>query len=35
MAATDSGATSMVDQVTNISDFIWGGTWNGEPLPWL
>ncbi len=21
-----------VDRVTNVSDFIWGGTWNGEPV---
>ncbi|MGB3797527.1 MAG: alanine/glycine:cation symporter family protein, partial [Alteraurantiacibacter sp.] len=34
MAAQD-GSFSLIDRVTNISDFIWGGTWNGEPLPWL
>ena len=33
MAATQS--SSLIDQVTNISDFIWGGTWNGEVLGWL
>ena len=33
MAATQS--SSLIDQVTNISDFIWGGTWNGAVLPWL
>ncbi|WP_418303121.1 alanine/glycine:cation symporter family protein [Paraurantiacibacter namhicola] len=26
---------TLIDRVTNISDFIWGGTWNGEALPWL
>lgn len=25
----------LIDHVTNISDFIWGGTWNGEALGWL
>ena len=35
MAANATGSTSLIDQVTNVSDFIWGGTWNGEPLPWL
>ena len=28
-------STSLIDRVTNISDFIWGGTWNGEVLGWL
>jgi AGCS family alanine or glycine:cation symporter len=31
-----SNGTSLIDRVTNVSDFIWGGTWNGEmvlPLP--
>ncbi len=35
MAAQDQGAT-LLDHVTNVSDFIWGGTWNGAevlPLP--
>jgi AGCS family alanine or glycine:cation symporter len=37
-AGADAGATetSFIDRVTNVSDFIWGGTWNGEqviPLP--
>lgn len=27
--ATD---TKLIDQVTNISDFIWGGTWHGNPV---
>ncbi|EDL47839.1 sodium:alanine symporter family protein [Erythrobacter sp. SD-21] len=35
MAATEAGSVSLIDRVTNISDFIWGGTWNGEALPWL
>jgi len=29
-------AVGFIDHVTNVSDFIWGGTWNGEqvlPLP--
>ncbi|WP_340588754.1 alanine/glycine:cation symporter family protein [Erythrobacter alti] len=34
MAAQD-GSISLVDRVTNVSDFIWGGTWNGEALGWL
>ncbi|RZV34194.1 MAG: alanine:cation symporter family protein [Sphingomonadaceae bacterium] len=34
MAAPSTGSTSLIDQVTNISDFIWVGTWNGaEVLP--
>ena len=35
MAASDTGGMSLIDHVTNISDFIWGGTWQGELLPWL
>jgi len=35
MAADTTGSTSLIDQVTNVSDFIWGGTWNGEALSWL
>ncbi len=35
MAANAEGSISLVDRVTNVSDFIWGGTWNGELLPWL
>ncbi|KEO89176.1 amino acid transporter [Erythrobacter longus] len=35
MAAADNGSMSMIDHVTNVSDFIWGGTWNGETLSWL
>ncbi|NNC48180.1 MAG: alanine:cation symporter family protein [Sphingomonas sp.] len=34
MAASNDVA--LIDRVTNVSDFIWGGTWNGEqviPLP--
>ena len=34
MSATQAPVT-LIDRVTNISDFIWGGTWNGELLPWL
>jgi alanine or glycine:cation symporter, AGCS family len=34
VAAPSTGSTSLIDQVTNISDFIWVGTWNGaEVLP--
>jgi len=36
-AVADQPATvGFIDHVTNVSDFIWGGTWNGEqviPLP--
>ena len=35
MAVAETGSVSLIDRVTNISDFIWGGTWNGELLPWL
>lgn len=34
MAATETGSISLIDRVTNVSDFIWGGTWNGvEVIP--
>jgi AGCS family alanine or glycine:cation symporter len=32
MAAADTASMSIIDRVTNISDFIWGGTWNGEQV---
>lgn len=33
MAASDTGAMEQfIDRVTNVSDFIWGGTWNGEQV---
>ena len=35
MAAAPSGAEAWIAPVTNVSDFIWGGTWNGEALSWL
>ena len=35
MAVTETGSVSLIDHVTNVSDFIWGGTWNGELVPWL
>lgn len=35
MAADVSGAEAWIAPITNISDFIWGGTWNGEALPWF
>ncbi|HUF89086.1 MAG TPA: sodium:alanine symporter family protein [Gemmatimonadota bacterium] len=31
MSAAQQPAT-FLDQVTNVSDFIWGGTWNGEAV---
>ena len=31
MSAAQTPAT-MLDHVTNVSDFIWGGTWNGEAV---
>ena len=34
MAVADTASVSLIDRVTNISDFIWVGTWNGaEVLP--
>jgi len=30
--AAQDGSTSLIDRVTNISDFIWVGTWNGEEI---
>lgn len=35
MATAQMGSVSLIDRVTNVSDFIWGGTWNGELVPWL
>jgi len=35
MAVADTAGVSMIDRVTNVSDFIWGGTWNGELVPSL
>lgn len=32
MAASETAAVSLLDRVTNVSDFIWGGTWNGEQV---
>ncbi len=34
MAAPEQ-QVGLIDHVTNVSDFIWGGTWNGEVLGWL
>lgn len=28
-------ATSLIDHITNVSDFVWAGLWNGEPVAWL
>jgi AGCS family alanine or glycine:cation symporter len=35
MSANPQGNKSLVDHVVNVSDFIWGGEWNGEPVSWL
>lgn len=32
MSANTAGATGLVDHVVNVSDFIWGGSWNGETV---
>ena len=32
MAADVSGAEAWIAPITNVSDFIWGGTWNGEAV---
>ena len=32
MAAGETGSVALIDRVTNISDFIWAGLWNGEEL---
>ncbi len=29
---SNTAAPTLLDQVTNVSDFIWGGTWNSEPV---
>jgi alanine or glycine:cation symporter, AGCS family len=31
-AATGPAAAGFIDHVTNVSDFIWGGAWNGEEM---
>jgi alanine or glycine:cation symporter, AGCS family len=31
-AATEPARVGFIDHVTNVSDFIWGGAWNGEEL---
>ena len=34
MAASEAASKSVLDQIVNVSDFIWGGTWNGvEVIP--
>ncbi len=34
MAALETASVSFADRVVNVSDFIWGGTWNGvEVIP--
>jgi AGCS family alanine or glycine:cation symporter len=32
MAVADTASVSLIDRVTNISDFIWVGTWNGQEV---
>ena len=32
MAANEAGSMSLIDRVTNVSDFIWVGTWNGDEV---
>ena len=32
MAAAPTGAEAWIAPITNVSDFIWGGTWNGETI---
>lgn len=32
MAASGTASMTLLDRVTNVSDFIWGGTWNGEQV---
>lgn len=27
--------TGLIDHITNVSDFVWAGLWNGEPVGWL
>ena len=31
-STTPASVQAFYDQVTNVSDFIWGGTWNGEAV---
>ncbi|WP_144096350.1 alanine/glycine:cation symporter family protein [Croceicoccus sediminis] len=32
MTVEAQAGAGLIDHVTNVSDFIWGGTWNGEPV---
>ncbi len=32
MSAAPTGAEAWIAPITNVSDFIWGGTWNGEEV---
>jgi len=32
MSAPPPGGNGLIDHVTNVSDFIWGGTWHGEAV---
>lgn len=32
MTVAPTASSSLIDRVTNVSDFIWGGTWNGNPV---
>ena len=31
-AGTADSGPALIDRITNVSDFIWGGTWNGEEV---
>jgi AGCS family alanine or glycine:cation symporter len=35
VAAGENAPVGLIDRVTWVSEFIWGGTWQGEALPWL
>ncbi|MEP3422967.1 MAG: alanine/glycine:cation symporter family protein [Erythrobacter sp.] len=35
MSANVEQSKSLLDHIVNVSDFIWGGEWNGEPVSWL
>lgn len=31
-AGSAGGEPALIDRITNLSDFVWGGTWNGEEV---
>jgi len=35
MSANTEQSKTLLDHIVNVSDFIWGGEWNGEPVSWL